>query len=70
MHDSNRANLVIEAAERLLRNPASVAAISRPAVREVFEHVATAAEAGFGYKKHGDHTKTSTKGCVMGCIGG
>jgi len=42
--------------------------INLPALKEVFEHVLFAKNSKGYYTKHTAHTKSSTKGCVMGCI--
>ena len=44
--------------------------IELPALREVLQHVASSTRENNYYTKHSAHTKTSTKGCVMGCLGG
>jgi len=44
--------------------------IELPALREVMEQVASSKDSIYGYKRHSDHSKTSTRGCVMGCIVG
>ncbi len=53
--------------ERKLQN------VSNPALKDAFESVLAinkSDELVGSYTKHSAHTKTSTKGCVMGCIGG
>lgn len=53
--------------ERKLQN------VSNPALKDAFESVLAinkSDELVGAYTKHSAHTKTSTKGCVMGCIGG
>ena len=47
--------------------------ISNPALKDTFETVLAinkSDELVGAYTKHSAHTKTSTRGCVMGCIGG
>lgn len=61
---------VLEKAEQVLSRPDGVDEIPLPAVRDVIRQVAEFENVHMGYKKHSNHTKTSTKGCVMGCIGG
>ena len=63
-------NQVIEKAKAVLTDEAKLAEVRLPALREVLKHVATSDTREFAYKKHSDHSKTSTGGCVMGCIGG
>ena len=63
-------NQVLEKAEVLMNDSDKMGEIARPALREILEHVASTKTKGFAYKKHSDHSKTSTKGCVMGCVGG
>lgn len=61
---------VLARVDEIIGDPLLIEGVKLPAVREVLEHVATAEKAGHAYTKHSAHTKTSTKGCVMGCIGG
>jgi hypothetical protein len=56
--------------EYLKENPDELAGIRLPAVREVFQHVIQSMGDAHFYSKHSDHSKTSTKGCAIGCIGG
>ena len=63
-------NQVVERAEVLMNTQEGINSIKLPALREVMEHVASTKENAHGYTKHSAHTKTSTKGCPMGCLGG
>ena len=44
--------------------------IRLPALKEVLQHVAATREGNNYYTKHSAHTKSSTKGCTLGCMGG
>lgn len=61
---------VLERADAVMGSKDSIKNIELPAIREVMEQVASSKGSVYGYKKHTDHSVTSTKGCVMGCIGG
>jgi len=65
-----RINQVMEKVEDLMETPEGISSIELPALREVMEHVVTTKQHAFGYSKHSDHSKTSTKGCPLGCLGG
>ncbi|MBI4679627.1 MAG: hypothetical protein HY753_00040 [Nitrospirae bacterium] len=62
---------VIERANEVMGSEGGINNIKLPALREVMQEV-TSSKAGiyYGYRRHSDHSKTSTKGCVMGCVGG
>ena len=65
-----RISQVIEKAVDLMESTEGISNIKLPALREVMEHVVTTKQNAHGYSKHSDHSKTSTKGCPMGCLGG
>lgn len=61
---------VLERADVLMSSQTGISTIELPALREVMENVVLIKESKFGYSKHSDHSKSSTKGCAMGCLGG
>lgn len=61
---------VLERAEEVMGSREEIDRIELQALKEVMEQVASSKGSVYGYKKHSDHSATSTKGCVMGCIGG
>ena len=61
---------VIEKAAAIMADPGQVEKIELPALKEVVQNVAATRDANNYYTKHSAHTKSSTKGCVMGCISG
>lgn len=63
-------NQIIEKVDVLISSEDGINSIKLPAIREVMEPVASSRENQLGYAKHSDHTKSSTRGCVMGCLGG
>jgi hypothetical protein len=61
---------VLERADEVMSTGEEIEKIELPALREVMEQVASSKDSIYGYKRHSDHSKTSTRGCVMGCIVG
>ncbi len=56
-----------------LEDESKIQEIKSPAMRDAFQTVSSINKNDKiigAYTKHSAHTKTSTKGCVMGCIGG
>ena len=66
----DRIDQVLERASAVMNDTSRRQSINLPALNEVMDHVATTNAKELGYKKHADHTKSSTKGCAMGCLGG
>lgn len=66
----NTLNQVLLKSESVISNVNDIKNIKLPALREVLEYVAASRSKNFAYTKHSAHTKTSTKGCAMGCLGG
>ncbi len=66
----NEIEKVVERAHEVMKTGQGMQTVSLPALREVMEHVVSTNDRSFGYKKHSDHTKSSTRGCVMGCLSG
>ncbi|HBY01740.1 MAG TPA: hypothetical protein DEG92_04230 [Rikenellaceae bacterium] len=62
--------LVLEKANEVMGNRVEVENIKFPALREVMEEVIFTAGTVNDYTRHSDHSKSSTRGCVMGCVGG
>jgi predicted HTH domain antitoxin len=56
--------------EDILSNEERIQEIELPALKEVFGYVCASRNKNMAYTKHSAHTKTSTKGCPMGCLGG
>jgi len=56
--------------EDILSNEERIKEIELPALKEVFGYVYASRNKNMAYTKHSVHTKTSTKGCPMGCLGG
>jgi hypothetical protein len=61
---------VVMRADMLIGCPAEFEKIRLPALKELLQHVSASMAGNNYYTKHSAHTKSSTKGCVMGCIGG
>lgn len=61
---------VVERAEAIMNDSQQIEQIQLPALKEVLQNVAASKDANNYYTKHSAHVKSSTKGCVMGCIGG
>lgn len=61
---------VVGKAEVIMGDPNAMRNIKLPALEEVLQHVAASKDTINAYTKHSAHTKSSTKGCAMGCLGG
>jgi hypothetical protein len=61
---------VLERADEVMSKPEEISKIELPALKEVMEQVAITKSGEFGHSKYTDHSKSSTKGCAMGCLGG
>ncbi len=61
---------VVDKAEVIMGNPNAMKNIKLPALEEVLRHVAAAKDTNNSYTKFSAHTKSSTRGCPMGCLGG
>jgi hypothetical protein len=61
---------LIKKSEEIITNREAISKIKLPALKEVIEHVASTKNSHGYYTKHSAHTKSSTKGCVMGCLAG
>lgn len=65
--------IVTKKVKSILQDEKKLQKVSNLAVKDAFENVLAinkSDETLGAYTKHSAHTKTSTKGCVMGCIGG
>ncbi len=62
--------LVLEKANAAMSNREEVESIKFPALKEVMEEVIFTEGTAYDYTRHSDHSKSSTRGCVMGCVGG
>lgn len=65
-----KVNEILKKNEEIISNNKEIEKVKLPALKEVIEHVASTKDSNGYYTKHSAHTKSSTKGCVMGCIGG
>jgi len=66
----NTLNQLILRSESVIGNTDEIKKVKLPALREVLGYVTASRSKDCAYTKHSAHTKTSTGGCVMGCIGG
>ena len=65
--------IVTEKVKKIMKDESILHKIENPAIKDAFETVLAinkSDEIHGAYTKHSAHTKTSTKGCVMGCLGG
>lgn len=65
--------IVTKKIKRVFEDEEILQKVENPAIKDAFETVLTinkSDEMIGAYTKHSAHTKTSTRGCVMGCIGG
>jgi hypothetical protein len=61
---------VIQKSHCIIGDTEKVEQIKLPALREVLGYVTASKNSEFAYTKHSAHTKTSTKGCPLGCLAG
>lgn len=65
--------IVTKKIKRVFEDEKILQKVENPAIKDAFETVLAinkSDEMIGAYTKHSAHTKTSTRGCVMGCIGG
>lgn len=60
---------VVDKVNALMDSEDGLMSIERPALKEVMEHIMVTKDI-IGYSKHSDHSKSSTGGCALGCLGG
>lgn len=63
-------NQMIRKSENILEKKEKIIELKLPALKEVFGYVFASREKNMAYTKHSAHTKTTTGGCPMGCLGG
>lgn len=61
---------VLGRADVVMCSKVNIERIELPALRSVMEQVVKSREGVYGYSKYTDHSKSSTGGCAMGCLGG
>ena len=61
---------VLQMSEEIIVNQKKINNVKLPALKEVIEHVASTKNSDGYYTKHSAHTKSSTRGCPVGCLAG
>lgn len=61
---------VLEKCEEIIIDHEKIDNVNLPALKEVIEHVASTKNSDGYYTKHSAHTKSSTRGCIVGCLAG